>query len=72
MTEEVTAALPSFVERGQRSVYRSMMRAAVKTIDPVKPPRAFSDKDEWKAVLMSLQTAGKLTYFVDSDTIVLS
>ena len=33
--------------------YRSMLRATVKTIDPVKLPRSFpdnvTDKDEWKA-----------------------
>ena len=40
--------------------YRSMLRAKVKTIDPVK--RSFPDKDEWKAVLGELQTEGKLTY----------
>ena len=50
----------------------SMLRAAVKTIDPVKPARAFGDKEEWKIVLMALQTAGKLTYLLESDTVALS
>ena len=49
-----------------------MLRAAVKKIDPVKPVRAFGDKEEWKAALMALQKAGKLTYHVESDTVVLS
>ena len=47
LSELVVVALPSFVQRGQHSVYRSMLRAAVKKIDPVKPVRAFGDKEEW-------------------------
>ena len=33
--ELVTAVLPSFMQRNQRSVYRSILRVAVKKIDPV-------------------------------------
>ena len=61
--------LPSF--SGRTSVYRSMLRVAVKKIDTVKPPRSFGDKDEWKAVLKALQEAGKLTYSEQNDTILL-
>ncbi len=62
-----------FVRRGQREsrVYRSMLRAAVRKIDTVKPARGFGEKEEWKQVLTALQAAGKLTYEVGSDTVVL-
>ena len=72
LSELVEAALPSFVQRGQSNIYRSMLRAAVRKIDPVKPARAFGDKDEWTAVLTTLQAAGKLTYIAESDTVELS
>ena len=71
LSELIEAALPSFEARSQRSIYRSMVRVAVKKIDPVKPPRGFGDKDEWKAALLALQSAGKLAYSVESDTITL-
>ena len=40
-------------------------------LDKVKPKRSFRDKDEWKAVLERLATAGILTYIEASDSIVL-
>ena len=61
--------MPSFVQRGQFSVYRSILRNAVKKIDTVKPARSFGDKDEWKAAFMVLQEAGNLIYLAQSDTI---
>ena len=49
-----------------------MLRVVVKKIDTVKPARSFGDKEEWKQVLIALQAAGKLTYEVGSDTVVLA
>ena len=46
--------------------------AAVKKIDKVKPPRSFSDKDEWRAVLETLQASGLLAYSAASDEITLT
>ena len=48
-----------------------MLCTAVKKIDMVKPARRFIDKEEWKSVLMALQQAGKLTYKMESDMIIL-
>ena len=59
----------SFAERGQLSLYRSILRVAVKKMDTAKPPRGFGDKAEWTLVLNALHQAGKLTYKVESDTI---
>ena len=59
----------SFAERGQLSLYRYILRVAVKKMDTAKPPRGFGDKAEWTLVLNALHQAGKLTYKVESDTI---
>ena len=62
-------ALADFMRRGQRSFYRSTLRAAVKKLDKVKPQRSFGDKEEWKTVLTAMQAAGKLTYSAEKDEI---
>ena len=70
LLELIECALPNFVQRGQRSFYRSTLRAAVKALDKkVKPVRSFGDKDEWRAALAGLQDAGKLTYSAHNNTI---
>ena len=43
----------------------------MRKLDRVKPQRSFGDKDEWKAALGRLATAGVLTYIEASDSIVL-
>ena len=63
----IEAALIDFGKRGQLSIYRSMLRSAVVKLDLIK--RTFKDKDEWKSVLSSLEQAGKLTYFLATDTV---
>ena len=50
-------------------LYRSTLRALVKQSDPVKPPRSFADKEEWKRVLTALESKGKITYDANTDTI---
>ena len=67
----IAAVLPSFKARGQGPIYRSSLRVAVRKLDMVKPVRSFGDKDEWKAALGHLATAGVLTYIEASDSIVL-
>ena len=43
----------------------------MRKLDKVKPVRSFGDKNEWKATLDCLATAGVLTYIEASDSIVL-
>ena len=43
----------------------------VKELDKKLGKRSFGDKDEWKAALGRLATAGVLTYIEASDSIVL-
>ena len=71
LSDLVELALPAFAHRGQRSLYRSTLRAAVKQLDLVKPARSFGDKEEWRSVLAALQEAGKLTYTVLDDQVTL-
>ena len=71
LSELVEAVLPSFAERGQRSFYRSMLRAEVMKIDKVTPKRTFKDRDEWKALLDAMQKANIFTYSPETDTITL-
>ena len=72
LSQLIEIALPSFAQRGQCSFYRSILRAAVRKLDKVRPARSFGDKDEWKAVLAALQEAGKLTYSALNDEITIS
>ena len=69
LSDLIELALPAFVSRGQRSFYRSTLRAAVKKLDKVKPARSFGDKEEWKAALAALQQAGKLSYVELNDQV---
>lgn len=70
LAELVDSALSSFRQRKQLSLYRSMLRAAVRKIDPAK--RAFGDKAEWVGLLQTLQQDGLLTYTAATDSIVIS
>ena len=72
LSELVEAVLPGFAQRGQRSFYRSMLRAEVMKIDKVTPKRTFKDREEWKAlVLEATQKAKVFTYSAETDTITL-
>ena len=71
LSELVEAVLPGFAQRGQRSFYRSMLRAEVMKIDKVTPKRTFKDREEWKALLEAMQKAKVFTYSAETDTITL-
>ena len=60
-----------WAQRGQRSFYRSMLRAEVMKIDKVTPKRTFKDREEWKALLEAMQKAKVFTYSAETDTITL-
>ena len=69
LKELIAAVLPDIAKRGRGSIYRSTLRANVKSIDPAK--RGFGDKDEWKAALKVLQEAGMLSFSEVTDTVTL-
>ena len=71
LSKLVEAVLPGFAQRGQRSFYRSMLRAEVMKIDKVTPKRTFKDREEWKALLEAMQKAKVFTYSAETDTITL-
>ena len=62
-------ALKAERQRGQRSFYRSILRAAVVKLDPMKPARKFGDRAEWATALSQLHKDGKLIYEAARDNI---
>ena len=69
LSELIEAALLDFRQRGQRLFYRSMLRAVVMRLDPMKPARKFGDRAAWETALNQLHTDGKLIYEAAGDNI---